>query len=845
VCLSCVVEKAHPGLKGLEIPGKAERVVTMLFADDTSCYLSETDSFSTLKDDILDKWCLASGAKFNISKTVVIPIGEPEHRKRVLASRKLNLRDESIPEAIKIAEEGEATRILGGWVGNDIDQTGPWTRVVEDITTSLERWNRSSPTIEGRKLIVQMVVGGKSQYLHMVNDMPANIMAQLTKQISLFMNKLNTRPRVSRERLYAPREKGGLNLLDLETQDEALQLIWLKGYLTEENMRPTWAYLVDDILRRQYRSEDTKPSKYLESEFRKNVFLQSWSPNSHTLARSRKGRNWWIRKMLQVAGRNGVVIERPTRETALKMPAWAHGHTRKGFIPNFQTKPSRCLRHNHGIRTVADLLAISTRGISEEEERGDHDRDNSQCECIECTSDRGSGCINPNQCIWEAKRVLSNLKPEWDPTRIPQQDRPTHQSQDSGTVFRPPEESTGLENAFRVLFKEDRPQVLLKLNTGQTRLRAGGRDEIEVYTDGSCFRNGDYDARAGSGIHFPQGQSEDKTIRLPDSVGQSNQSGELVAVLEALRQIKRSTPVCIKSDSKTTIDMLTKDLEKNEDSGWIGKANDHLFKLTTVELRLRNAPTNFKWVKGHSGEEGNEKADELADEGANKPKGDWLNLTEQRGVNPRGAKLQTLTRSLAYKAIRKRKASRLGERNSTERNLLLARNAVEDFSGNNPTEEKIWTHTRDKTLLPKHRQFMWKTLHDAFKVGKWWSHVPNKEDKAECYCETWSQEESMEHILTRCTHPGRREIWELARQLWEKKGGRWPHVSLGMILGAGQVRFESERTEEDGPRPEAGIQRLFKILISESAYLIWLLRNERVIQRGNAGMPTNQEIRSR
>jgi hypothetical protein len=110
----------------------------------------------------------------------------------------------------------------------------------------------------------------------------------------------------------------------------------------------------------------------------------------------------------------------------------------------------------------------------------------------------------------------------------------------------------------------------------------------------------------------------------------------------------------------------------------------------------------------------------------------------------------------------------------------------------------------------------------------------------------WPQEETMQHILTECTYPGQREVWALAKQLWEKKKGRWPHISLGLILGAGQVRFMEEDADENEPaRPNAGTQRLFRILVSESAYLIWLLRVERVIKRDNNRLSTTQEIRNR
>ncbi|KAJ6576538.1 hypothetical protein DFH09DRAFT_1311214 [Mycena vulgaris] len=44
-------------------------------------YLDADDDFGALLD-ILDEWCIAVGAKFNISKTEMIPIGKIDHRDR-------------------------------------------------------------------------------------------------------------------------------------------------------------------------------------------------------------------------------------------------------------------------------------------------------------------------------------------------------------------------------------------------------------------------------------------------------------------------------------------------------------------------------------------------------------------------------------------------------------------------------------------------------------------------------------------------------------------------------------------------------------------------------------------
>lgn len=66
-------------LTGYQIPGARDRLITTLFADDTTVYLSEGDSVASL-EEMLDKWCKASGAKFNLDKTEIIPIGTEKYR---------------------------------------------------------------------------------------------------------------------------------------------------------------------------------------------------------------------------------------------------------------------------------------------------------------------------------------------------------------------------------------------------------------------------------------------------------------------------------------------------------------------------------------------------------------------------------------------------------------------------------------------------------------------------------------------------------------------------------------------------------------------------------------------
>ncbi|KIK67642.1 hypothetical protein GYMLUDRAFT_125761, partial [Collybiopsis luxurians FD-317 M1] len=175
------------GLKGMNILNRPERLIATFFADDTTVYLSKDDDFDDL-ESILNEWCLASGAKFNINKTEIIPVGSPEYRDALRQSRFLNgLDGTSIPEHIKIAREGDAIRSLGALIGNGISQLQPWTKVIEKIDASLARWELSRPTMEGRRLIVSMVVGGMTQYLTKVQGMPRAVEDRLEKRIRKFL----------------------------------------------------------------------------------------------------------------------------------------------------------------------------------------------------------------------------------------------------------------------------------------------------------------------------------------------------------------------------------------------------------------------------------------------------------------------------------------------------------------------------------------------------------------------------------------------------------------------------------------------------------------------------------
>ncbi len=72
-----------------------------------------------------------------------------------------------------------------------------------------------------------------------------------------------------------------------------------------------------------------------------------------------------------------------------------------------------------------------------------------------------------------------------------------------------------------------------------------------------------------------------------------------------------------------------------------------------AQFREHTAETHLEWVKGHSGNQGNEGANKLAGEASRRPQPDIVDLTIPPELKVRGAKLKTMIQATAYKIIQK------------------------------------------------------------------------------------------------------------------------------------------------------------------------------------------------
>lgn len=137
---------------------------------------------------------------------------------------------------------------------------------------------------------------------------------------------------------------------------------------------------------------------------------------------------------------------------------------------------------------------------------------------------------------------------------------------------------------------------------------------IVAYTDGSSLGN------PGPGGYATILLETELKIKKEFSQGYrltTNNRMELLAVIVALEKLKNpKTSITIYTDSKYVCDSVEKKWVMGwEKKGFKGKKNEDLWRRFLILYRKHHV--SFQWVKGHAGNEFNERADELAVAAAN------------------------------------------------------------------------------------------------------------------------------------------------------------------------------------------------------------------------------------
>jgi len=143
-----------------------------------------------------------------------------------------------------------------------------------------------------------------------------------------------------------------------------------------------------------------------------------------------------------------------------------------------------------------------------------------------------------------------------------------------------------------------------------------------AYCDGACKGNGQQGSFAGVGVWWGKNDPRNIAERCPGD--QTNNRAELIAIVRILETAPLSRkPLLIKTDSQYSINCFKEWLPKWRANGFRSSAGQpvknvplirYLSSLLDVRA-FRSQKVRLQYVKGHSGEEGNEGADFLAGQG--------------------------------------------------------------------------------------------------------------------------------------------------------------------------------------------------------------------------------------
>ena len=144
-------------------------------------------------------------------------------------------------------------------------------------------------------------------------------------------------------------------------------------------------------------------------------------------------------------------------------------------------------------------------------------------------------------------------------------------------------------------------------------------NELIIYTDGACSGN---PGPGGWGVLMQYGSTE-KTLKGGE-LETTNNRMELMAAIKALEAIKPgfNGKTILWTDSTYVLKGITEWIHGWKKRGWKKSdkkpvINADLWKI--LDALNAEKDVSWKWVKGHAGVKGNERADEVAREGIPTP----------------------------------------------------------------------------------------------------------------------------------------------------------------------------------------------------------------------------------
>jgi hypothetical protein len=644
------------------------------------------------------------------------------------------------------------------------------------------------------------------------------------------------RARVSHETMILDTAQGGKQVLDIPARNEAIDLWNLQSYLTQGSERASWCFFVDYIL-----------VNFLEKSYlniRPGQILNTFLQDVHIPISSRTPLPEDVKRMVLTARKYHLQFTAPSFhvDIKLKIPIWKHpGMNKDQYKKACLRDAATCLRLNHRIRIVEDTLNIANRRtvvIRKPHQVNPSGIGRKNCGCPLCSQDRSKlGCENPGQCIETAKMLLNCIFPKWNPTTddsdlrdelalTPDEMEGNEMPLEADRifVFDPNLTLTNMNDGFRIFAFEE---SLNEIPVRRTKIPGPQPTLVTVFLHARILHAGEFEPLIEVVIRTVTATTDDtEALAITfdrTEIPKTFSSALLGGLIFILQNTERNVPLLICFSSDFLIRALVKERKKFENDLLDPKFT--LLKAVFARLNERVARVSFKKVTDNQAK----LPTQLMIRG--------VEIDTEIDImfeNP-GIPLAQGSQRLFTKIIRKLRPK--PQRKYTFVNLDRIRCSIQEASGYTPSDEMIWKSIRSVTLQRLTREFLWKCIHNTFRVGDFWLHTETLTMRGEC--QTCRVPETLEHIALDCDAPGQRLIWNLTKQLWLKKYRQWPTLNWGLVLGCNLVKFKSDKGIV---LPEKG--RLFAILVSVAWHVIWNLRHGRVIDNPDRTQ-TASEIHNR
>ncbi len=212
---------------GIEVHdhNKVTEVRISQYADDTTLFIKQPENIINALDCV-NIFSDCSGLKLNYAKTEGLCIG-------ALKGMKF--------ETSGISWPSESIRYLGIHISHDksVMYLKNWENKLDKLQKLLDSWRSRNLTLFGKITIIKTLGIPQLIFSATMLAIPDNIIKKTNKLLYNFI--WNSRDRIKRNSIIGNYEKGGLKMVDIESQFEAIKAAWVSRIVNSDTN--TWAIL--------------------------------------------------------------------------------------------------------------------------------------------------------------------------------------------------------------------------------------------------------------------------------------------------------------------------------------------------------------------------------------------------------------------------------------------------------------------------------------------------------------------------------------------------------------------------------------------------------------------------